>query len=95
MFGRRYADLDEPTGSVGAVLESADFHPNRTGRNHLRVLALSSGVDGHRIAEVLELVDLSAVADRKVAGYSLGMRQRFGLATALLGKRELSSSMSR
>ena len=89
VFGRRYADLDEPTGSVGAVLESADFHPNRTGRNHLRVLALSSGIDGHRIAEVLEFVDLSAAADRKVGGYSLGMRQRLGLAAALLGDPEL------
>jgi ABC-2 type transport system ATP-binding protein len=89
VFGRRYADLDEPTRSVGAVLESADFHPNRTGRNHLRVLALSSGIDGHRIAEVLEFVDLSAAADRKVGGYSLGMRQRLGLAAALLGDPKL------
>jgi ABC-2 type transport system ATP-binding protein len=89
VFGRRYADLDEPTRSVGAVLESADFHPNRTGRNHLRVLALSSGIDGHRITEVLEFVDLSAAADRKVGGYSLGMRQRLGLAAALLGDPKL------
>lgn len=89
VFGRRYADLVDPTRSVGAVLESADFHPNRTGRNHLRVLALASGIDGRRIAEVLEFVDLSAAADRKVGGYSLGMRQRLGLAAALLGDPKL------
>jgi ABC-2 type transport system ATP-binding protein len=85
VFGRKYADLAEPARSVGAVLEHADFHPQRSGRNHLRVLALASGIDPARVDEALDLVELTAAADRKVRTYSLGMGQRLGLATALLG----------
>jgi ABC-2 type transport system ATP-binding protein len=85
VLGRRYADLAEPARSVGAVLEHADFHPNRSGRAHLRVLALASGIDLVRVDEVLDLVELTGAADRKVSGYSLGMGQRLGLAAALLG----------
>ncbi|GAB3260640.1 ABC transporter ATP-binding protein [Nocardioides dilutus] len=85
VLGRRYADLAEPARSVGAVLEHADFHPDRSGRAHLHVLALASGIDPTRVDEVIDLVELTASADRKVRGYSLGMGQRLGLAAALLG----------
>lgn len=89
VFGCRYRDLDEPVRRVGAVLESSDFHPARTGRNHLRTLALAAGIPYLRVEEVLELVDLVAAADRRVKTYSLGMRQRLSLAGALLGDPEL------
>ena len=91
VFGRRYRDLDRPARRVGAVLESNDFHPGRTGRNHLRVLArvADSGIADERVEEVLDLVRLTAAADRRVVTYSLGMRQRLGLAGALLGQPEL------
>lgn len=85
VFGCPYDELEDPTQWVGAVLESSDFDPRRTGRNHLRVLALASGAPGVRVEELLELVELVAVADRQVRTYSLGMRQRLGLAAALLG----------
>jgi ABC-2 type transport system ATP-binding protein len=83
--GTRYRDLQDPLRVVGAVLESNAFHPARSGRNHLRVLADGAGVPQGRVDELLELVELSSDADRKVGGYSLGMRQRLGLAVALLG----------
>jgi ABC-2 type transport system ATP-binding protein len=83
--GRRYADLDEPRRAVGAVLEATGFHPGRSGRDHLRVLAQVGGIPRARVAEVLGLVGLAEAADRRVHGYSLGMRQRLGLAAALLG----------
>ncbi len=89
VFGRRYRDLERPATRVGAVLDAADLHPGRTGRDHLRVLARAAGVPGDRVREVLARVDLVPVADRRVEGYSLGMRQRLGLATALLGGPEL------
>jgi ABC-2 type transport system ATP-binding protein len=85
VLGKTYAELAEPARSVGAVLEHADFHPNRSGRAHLRVLALASGIDRARVDEVLDLVELTSAADRKVGSYSLGMGQRLGLAAALLG----------
>jgi ABC-2 type transport system ATP-binding protein len=85
VLGRRYAALADPAGTVGAVLESDDFHPGRSARNHLRVLALAIGASRARVEEVLQLVDLADAADRPVRTYSLGMRQRLGLATALLG----------
>lgn len=83
--GRSYHDLDDPIRTVGAVLDGGMFHPGRSGRNHLRALALSTGIDDRRVDELLELVDLGAAADRRAGGYSLGMRQRLGLASALLG----------
>jgi ABC-2 type transport system ATP-binding protein len=89
VFGRPYRALPNPMRRVGAMLESGDFDPGRTGRNHLRALALASGISFGRVDEVLELVGLDEAADRLVGGYSLGMRQRLGLAGAMLGEPEL------
>jgi ABC-2 type transport system ATP-binding protein len=89
VFGRRYRDLDQPARTVGAVLESNDFHPGRTGRDHLRALALAAELPSSRVEEVLELVELDGAAGRRVKTYSLGMRQRLGLAAALLGEPDL------
>jgi ABC-2 type transport system ATP-binding protein len=72
-------------GAAGAVLEDTGFHPGRSGRNHLRALARASGVAPARVDELLELVALTDAANRRAGGYSLGMRQRLGLAAALLG----------
>jgi ABC-2 type transport system ATP-binding protein len=83
--GRRYADLPHPTSVVGAALDSAGFHPGRSARDHRRVQAPFAGVDDRRCAEVLAQVGLTEAADRRVGGFSTGMRQRLGLATALLG----------
>ena len=83
--GQRYVDLAAPTRTVGAVLESSSFHPGRTARNHLRVAALAGGIPRARVDAVLDFVELTSSADRRVGGFSLGMRQRLGLATALLG----------
>src|SRR6266508_2975991 len=85
VFGRHYRELDQPTRRVGAVLESSDFHPGRSGRDHLRILALAAEADipHGRVEEVLELVGLAKAAHRRVGTYSLGMRHRLGLAGAL------------
>jgi ABC-2 type transport system ATP-binding protein len=83
--GTRYRDLEDPVRTVGVVLEPNAFHPGRTGRNHLRVLADGAGIPSSRVAETLDMVGLAHAADRRVGGYSLGMRQRLGLAAALLG----------
>jgi ABC-2 type transport system ATP-binding protein len=85
IFGRRYRDLEQPMRLVGAVLESGDFDPSRAGRDHLRAVALAAGVPFDRVDTVLELVRLAAAARRPVRTYSLGMRQRLGLASAVLG----------
>ena len=85
VLGRRYAELDDPVRSVGAVLEASGFHPGRSGRNHLRTLAIAAGIASPRVEELLQLVDLTGAARRRVGGYSLGMRQRLSLAGALLG----------
>jgi ABC-2 type transport system ATP-binding protein len=82
--GHAYADLPEPLHQVGAVLEASGFHPGRTARNHLRVQALAGEADPSRIEDVLDLVELTGAADRRIGGLSLGMRQRLALATALL-----------
>jgi ABC-2 type transport system ATP-binding protein len=84
--GHAYRDLPDPLHAVGAVLEASSCHPGRTARNHLRIHALAGHADPPRIDEVLRLVDLRSAADRRVGGYSLGMRQRLALATALLHK---------
>jgi ABC-2 type transport system ATP-binding protein len=82
--GKRYAQLTEPVRTVGAVLETA-FHPARSGRNHLRVYCRAAGLPVSRADEVLAQVGLADAARRRAGGYSLGMRQRLALATALLG----------
>ena len=83
--GRSYRELDDPVRVLGAVLEGPQFHPGRTGRNHLRVLASAAGLSATRVDEVLKLVELDGAGGRRVKGYSLGMRQRLSLASALLG----------
>jgi ABC-2 type transport system ATP-binding protein len=82
--GRDYRDLPQPMSTVGASLEAA-FHPGRSGRAHLAVVASAAGIPRTRVPAVLELTGMAPYADRRVGGYSLGMRQRLGLATALLG----------
>jgi len=83
--GRRYSDFENPSGTVGAVLEATSFHPARRARTHLLMAARAGGHDDGRVDEVLDLVGLTADAKRKVGGFSMGMRQRLELATALIG----------
>lgn len=83
--GRTYAELERPWRVVGAALEAASFHPGRSARDHLRVYAPHVGVDDDRCDEVLDIVGLTGAANRRAGGFSLGMRQRLGLATTLLG----------
>jgi ABC-2 type transport system ATP-binding protein len=84
--GQAYGDLVAPSHQVGAVLESTGFYPGRRARNHLRVLAAEAGLPVGRVDEVLEQVGLADAGERRVKAYSLGMRQRLGLAGALLGR---------
>jgi ABC-2 type transport system ATP-binding protein len=83
--GRHYRDLDDPVRTVGASLEASSFHPGRTARAHLQVMALGAGVPSDRVDQLLHQVGLSEAADRRAGGFSLGMRQRLALAQALLG----------
>jgi ABC-2 type transport system ATP-binding protein len=87
--GRPYRELADPLRRVGAVLEAGGFHPGRSARDHLRVLAKAAGLPAGRVGEVLEQVGLAAAGRRRVGGFSLGMRQRLGLAAALLGDPEV------
>ena len=89
VFDHPYAQLPQAALRIGAVLEATDFHPGRTGRDHLRMLGQAVDIPDSRADEMLRLVELDAVARRRVKGYSLGMRQRLGLAAALLGDPEL------
>ncbi|HSR44740.1 MAG TPA: ATP-binding cassette domain-containing protein [Acidimicrobiia bacterium] len=82
--GLSYGELPDPTGTVGASVEADAFHPGRSGRNHLRILADATGTPLERVDEVLELVELGYAANRRAGAYSLGMKQRLGLAGALL-----------
>ena len=83
--GRRYRDLAEPLRTVGSLLEAGALHPGRRARDHLAWLAAAGGLDGRQVGRVLEQTGLSDVAGRRVGGFSLGMRQRLGIAAALLG----------
>ena len=83
--GRPFAAMSDPLHVVGAALEAASFHPGRTARNHLKVYCAAAGLPDSRADEVLDQVGLTDAAGKKVRGYSLGMRQRLGLATTLLG----------
>src|SRR5215213_864056 len=83
--GRRYSDLRAPLREVGAVLDARAVHPRRSARQHLAVLAATHGIPQGRVEEVLGLVGLTDVAGRRPGGFSLGMAQRLGIATALLG----------
>ena len=83
--GHRYVDLPDPVGTVGAALEATNFHPGRSGRDHLRVLADAGSVPHRRVDELLELTGIPAAARKRAGEYSMGMRQRLGLAAALLG----------
>jgi ABC-2 type transport system ATP-binding protein len=83
--GRYYRDIPNPSGTVGAVLEATSFHPSRRARTHLRMVARAGGHDESRADVVLDLVGLTGDAKRKVGGFSMGMRQRLELASALIG----------
>ena len=83
--GQPFTALQDPVHTVGAVLDGGMLHPGRSGRNHLRALAGAAGIGNQRVDELLELVALKDAANRRAGGYSLGMRQRLGLAAALIG----------
>jgi ABC-2 type transport system ATP-binding protein len=83
--GKPFHELSNPVRTVGASLDARDVHPGRTGRSHLRTLSAAAGLPNSRVDEVLEMTELTPARDRRVKGYSMGMRQRLALAAALLG----------
>ena len=83
--GRSYAELTDPIREVGALISSDTFHPGRSAAQHLHAIAIAAGIERSRVDTALAMVGLTDVSDRKVGGFSMGMRQRLGLATALLG----------
>ena len=85
VMGRPFHELKDPVRSVGAALDAHDVHPGRSGRGHLRTIAAAAGLPNSRVDEVLDMVELTPARDRRVKGYSMGMRQRLALAAALLG----------
>ena len=85
VIGRPYAELSDPLGTVGVLLDTDGLHPGRTGRQHLQALAMAAGIDRGRVEEVLQTVGMTEAAGRRVKTYSLGMRKRIGVAAALLG----------
>src|ERR1700689_4756668 len=87
--GKRYRDLRDPLRTVGALLEAKTVHPGRSARNHLLFLAQTQGLPPRRVEEVLALVGLQDVADKRAGGFSLGMSQRLGVAVAMLGDPEV------
>lgn len=87
--GRCYQDIVDPVTSIGALLDASYVHPGRSARHHLEWLAISNHLDRTRVSEVLELVGLTEVAHRRVKTYSLGMKQRLGLAATMLGDPEV------
>ena len=89
VLGRPYRALDQPGRCVGALLDTEQFHPARTGLDHLKVMAAAMGIERGRIGEVLALSELGEASERRVGTYSLGMRQRLGIAAALLGSPEV------
>jgi len=89
ILGSRYRDMRAPAARVGALLDASGFHPGRSGRNALRVIALGAGISDARVDETLALVELEGAARRAVKGYSTGMKQRLALAAALLGDPEV------
>lgn len=85
VLGAHYQELDAPQTKVGAVLDSRGFHAGLTGRQNLRVVAAAAGISNARVDEVLQMVELTDAASKRVKGYSMGMKQRLSLAGALLG----------
>lgn len=89
LFDKCYRDLDNPLSKVGTVLDSRGFHPALTGKQNLRVVAAAAGITDSRVDEVLEMVELTDAADKRMKNYSLGMKQRLALAGAILGDPEI------
>lgn len=87
--GAPYSDLDRPMEHVGAAVESTAFHPGRSARNHLRILARAGGVPSAAVDRAIAATDMTEYADRRIGGFSLGMRQRLALAAAILGEPEV------